>query len=315
MQATQSERTEQRSQKRGRERILSPFPVLVIVLIGVLFGASASIFVRFSTAPALVLAAYRKTIVTFLLLPAVLLKFREELLHLEKKTLAWCALSGCFLGIHFLTYFLAVQNTSIVATHVLGNTEVLFTAAFMFFTGKEQFRKQGILGIGIAIAGGLLVAWSGNNGESRMFGNLCGLGAAITLAAYSLVGAKVRKNCSTTVYTFLVYGVSALFLDLLVPLAGYSWVGYEPINLLTAFCMAVLCSLMGHSVFNWALKYLSPTVISMARLTSPVLAALLAFLLLRELPSWNQLLGGVIVLCGLYLYIQSKRQPAAAVQS
>ena len=79
--------------------------------------------------------------------------------------------------------------------------------------------------------------------------------------------------------------------------------------------LALCCGVIGNVI--WGASYLftriaqqeAPPMVQMS------LRFLLAFLLLRELPSWNQLLGGVIVLCGLYLYIQSKRQPAAAVQS
>ena len=139
-----------------------------------------------------------------------------------------------------------------------------------------------------------------------MTGNLQAVLAAVMLSGYSLIGSRVRADCSNTVYTFLVYGTSAVVLNLLVAFSGYSFFGYGKINFLTAFLMAVFNSLLGHSLFNWSLKYLNPTMVSICKLFQPVFAVVWGLTLFREVPGWNQLVGGVIVMGGIFLYIHSK---------
>ena len=78
--------------------------------------------------------------------------------------------------------------------------------------------------------------------------------------------------------------------------------GYGANNWLAALGMAVLCTLMGHSVFTWALKYLPPAYISTTKLLDPVFSALWGLLLFREIPSLLVILGGVIVIVGVFLY-------------
>jgi drug/metabolite transporter (DMT)-like permease len=83
---------------------------------------------------------------------------------------------------------------------------------------------------------------------------------------------------------------------------GVSPIGYGAVNFATAFGMAVFCTLLGHSVFSWGLKYLPPAFIATAKLLEPVFAAVWGLLLFAEIPSWTVVLGGVVVICGVALY-------------
>ena len=65
--------------------------------------------------------------------------------------------------------------------------------------------------------------------------------------------------------------------------------------------------ILGHTVFNWALKYVDASLISGTILAEPVVAALLAWLLLTEKPGFATVLGGAVVLAGLYLLLRGYR--------
>ena len=288
---------------------------LLLVWVGVFCVSTASLFVRHSTAPALVLAAYRKIFSAALMVPAALgsREHRRELRELGRGTALWCVLSGAFLAVHFWTYFLSVNNTTVTASQVLIGTEVLFVALVMGLSGREHYGTWGKLGIAAALAGSALVAYTPGGlqaGGGMLFGNLCGIASAMALAGYSLIGTRVRRGLSNTVYTLLVYGTAAAVLCAMVAVSPYRMTGYGWINYLLALLMAVFNSLMGHSIFNWSLKYLSPTLVAVVKLFQPVLAATWAFLLLSELPTANQLLGGVIVMLGIFVYVRHKGDPA-----
>lgn len=279
--------------------------VLCIVMLGVLCGATASIFIRYGTAPTLVLAAYRKTIVTVLLLPSILLHHRTELKQLHAKTLLWCLLAGVFLAIHFFTYFMSVKYTTITASNVLAGTEILFVSLCMYFFGKEKYSRMCKVGIALALIGSVLVSITGSNNPAvnAPFGNFCGIMCAGMLAAYSLVGTKIRReNISNTLFTFLAYGASAVVLNLLVACSGYSFFGYGKMNLLIAFGMAVLCSLFCHSLYTWSLEFISPTLLAIFKMLAPIPTAVLGFLVFGEMPTGNQVVGGMIVILGICVY-------------
>lgn len=285
--------------------------VLIVVLLGMLSGATASLFIRYGTAPSLVLAAYRKTIVTILLLPMVLLHHRTALKQLRLRTVLWCLLAGVFLAIHFVTYFMSVKYTTIAASNVLAGTEILFVSVFMFAAGKEKFSWVSKLSIGIALIGGILVSLTGggDTAVNAPLGNVCGVVCAVMLAGYSLVGSKVRQaNLSNTLFTFLAYGASAMVLNVMVAVSEYHFFGYGPVNFLVAIGMAVFCSLLSHSLYTWSLKYISPTLLAIVKILAPVPTAILGFLVLAEVPSWNQIIGGIIVILGIILYIKDKSE-------
>lgn len=291
---------------------------IALVWLGVFCVSTASLFVRYSTAPSLVLAGYRKLFSALLLVPAALGsgERRRELRSLSRSTTLWCLLSGLFLALHFWTYFLSVNHTTVAASQVLTGTEVLFVALVMALSGKERYGFWGRAGILAALAGGVLVAYTPGGfqlGGGMLFGNLCGVTSAMMLAAYSLIGTRVRRNLSNTVYTLLVYGSAAAVLFAAIAFSPYSVGGYGWLNYLLAFLMAVFNSLMGHSIFNWSLKYLSPTLVAVIKLFQPVLSTTWAFLLLSELPTVNQLVGGVIVILGIFLYVSHKGSAAPAM--
>lgn len=292
-----------------KKRKMSRTWVLFVVFLGMISGATASLFIRYGTAPMLVLAAYRKTIVTVMLLPMVLLQHRQELRKIKLRTALWCILAGIFLAIHFFTYFMSVKYTTIAASNVLAGTEILFVSVFMFGMGKEKFGRISWLSIAIALIGGIIVSITGN-GDTALngpFGNVCGVICAIMLAGYSLVGSKVRQdNLSNTLFTFIAYGASAVALNIMVAFSDYSFFGYGTVNFFVAIGMAVFCSLLSHSLYTWSLKYISPTLLAIFKILAPVPTATLGFLVLAEKPSWNQIIGGVIVIIGIVLYTRNK---------
>lgn len=287
--------------------------VIALVWFAVFSASTASVFTRYSTSPSLVLAAYRKSFAALMMLPVVLgnSEYRNELRRINKKTGLLCLLSGFFLAIHFWTYFLSLHNTTIAASQILIGMEVLFVAVFMFLTGQETFSRLSRRGIFIALGGSILVAYThgGLQSGGMLFGNIMGLVSGLMLACYSIIGKKVREEgLSNNVYSLLVYGSSAIILDLMVLISPYHFTGYGSINYLMAFLMAVFNSLMGHSIFNWSFKYISPTLVAMIKLFMPVFASIWGLLLFKEIPSWNQLAGGVIVIIGIFLYIRNKAE-------
>ena len=302
-------------QKPGKEKLQSKGigPVWA-VLLGMMLGTTVSIFIRYGNAPALVLAAYRKTMAAVMMLPVVLLFYRKELKAIRPATLLWCLLAGAFLAAHFVTYFLSVRYTTVTASNVLAGTEVLFVSAFLFLTGKEKYSRKSLAGIAIALAGGVLVSitYGDSPALNGPFGNFCGVACAALLAAYTLIGTHVRRtdDLSNTVFTFIAYSASALVLNIMVALSGYSFTGYGVNNYISAFGMAVFGTFCCHSIYTWSVKYISPTLLAILKILAPIPTALVALVILGEVPTWNQIAGGLVVIAGIILYILGTEEGA-----
>lgn len=275
----------------------------LIVLLGVVGISASAILVRWSTAPSMVLVMYRMIVAVGLLSPVVLLRCRDELKALKKKDWLMSAAAGCCLGLHFTFYFESVRTTSIAAAVVLSDTEVLFVALGSILLLRKKLSRQCWLAVGLAFVGAVMVALSGGTGgESGLLGNIFALLSALLLALYTTIGASTRQRMSNTAYTFVAYAFAAITVAVVAVASGTPLAGYGANNWLTALGMAVLCTLLGHSIFTWGLEYLPPAYISTVKLLEPVFAAVWGMLLFRESPTLLVVVGGIIVIAGVFIY-------------
>ena len=235
-------------------------------------------------------------------------KTRRELFSLKARDVALCFLSGAFLAFHFYSWFESLNHTSITSSTVLVNTEVLFAAfGYLFFFHKRLKGKE-IAAIAVTFGGSVVIAMADSGGGGHaLYGDLLALAAAFFTAVYTLIGVREREHMSTTVYTYVLYWGSFLTLLVLNLVTGTPLLGYGAIDWAMGFCLAVFCTLLGHSVFSWCLKYLAPTYVSTAKLAEPVFASAVAFVLFGEAPGLLQTLGAAIVLWGVCLYARADR--------
>lgn len=274
----------------------------LIVLLGVAGVSLSAVFVRWSTAPSLVLVFYRMAFSALLLAPLAAIR-RAEFRALRRRELLLSLLSGGFLGFHFTCYFEALRWTSIASAVVLVDTEVLFVALASVLVLRKRLSRRAWAAVLLAFGGSVTVALSDvSAGAGALRGNLFALFGALCMAAYTMLGTVCRRRLSTTVYTWLVYAAAAGIV-LAAALAGRQpLTGWGPVNLLTALGMAVFCTLLGHSVFSWGLKFLPPVFISTVKLLEPVFASVWGLLLFAERPGFQVILGGALILLGIGLY-------------
>ena len=277
---------------------------MLIVLLGVLGASLSSIFVRVSTAPSLILVLYRVGMAALLLLPVVLVKDREELRRMTGREVGLCLVSGASLGLHFAAYFESLRYTSIAASVVLVDTEVLFVALISILLLKKKLRKKAWLAILLALGGSVIIAMAdtAGGGADALRGDLLALCGAFFVAVYTMIGSVCRRTVSTNVYTFLVYLAAGVTVLAIALLSGWAITGYGGVNYLTGFGMAVFCTLMGHSVFSWGLKYLPPAFVSTAKLMEPVFASILGLFLFGEVPGMLTVMGGAVIIAAIILY-------------
>ncbi|MDZ7859818.1 MAG: DMT family transporter [Candidatus Krumholzibacteriota bacterium] len=156
----------------------------------------------------------------------------------------------------------------------------------------------------LALAGCLVLGGNDIIGSIEMLkGDMLAISGAISIAGYFIVGSILRKKMSLLAYIIPVYITAAAFLTITLPLSGNSLSGYSPETYFYCLLMAVICQIVGHSSFNWALKRLKASMATMAIIGEPVGAALLAFLILGDIPSIMTVLGSLVILTGISIIL------------
>jgi drug/metabolite transporter (DMT)-like permease len=262
--------------------------------------------VRFSTAAALVISAWRLLFsVGFIAL--ILLGRKSVLKGVRLGARDWFLAvgAGFLLAGHFWAWVASIQLTTIASSSVLVSTQPIFVATFsVLFLGEHPARRQW-LGIMVAVVGAGIIGWGDLGSGSRAFlGDALALSAGLMAAGYFTIGRSLRKKLDLWAYTGVVYGAAALPLTLVVvvspslPLTGYSLQDWGVFLALAAVPMMV-----GHTGINYALRYLPAYVANLASLGEPIGATLIAWLLpaIQETPSPQTLFGGGLILGGIAL--------------
>ena len=275
----------------------------LIVMLGVMGVSLSPIFVRFSTAPSMVLVLYRVTFAAVLLTPYVLWKHGDEIRKLKKKELLLCVLAGIFLGLHFVSYFESLRRTAIAPAAVLVNTEAIFVTIGTVLFMKAKLGRIAWLSVLLTFVGSVIVAMADAAGGGALVGNLLALVGAVFGAVYTMLGTVCRKGgISTMVYSWFLYGSAALTVLLFVVVSGTAPLGYAPVNFLTTLGMAVCCTIGGHSIYSWGLKFLPASFVASAKMMEPVFASVWGLFLFGEKPGLLVILGGAVVIFGIALY-------------
>jgi len=280
----------------------SPYLVL---LIGILAVSSASILVLFARAegvPAVSIAALRLTIASIALAPFVWTRARGEWAKLSRRDFALAIVSGVLLALHFASWISSLDYTSVMSSVVFVSTNPLFVGLASVLILRESIRRGTVVGIVIAGIGGALIGFTdlGNAGADSLFGDGLALVGAVTVSGYLLIGRQLRKRLSLLAYIGLVYTTAAIVLLAMAWAMGANLFGYSPMGYLLILLLAAGPQLIGHTSYNWALKYVSATFVTVTLLAEPIGATVLAIPILAQVPSPIKLVGGALILFGIY---------------
>lgn len=279
-----------------------PFPPMLALVVGVLAASTASPIIRLAQAEvnSLAIAAWRLTLASLILAPITLATRRDELRNLARGDWLLMVGSGVLLAVHFATWISSLAYTSVAASVVLVSTSPLFVGLGSYLLLKERLSRSLVIGLIVAIAGSIIIGLDGlGEGTHRMTGDLLALAGALSVAGYFLVGRRLRARLSLLAYVFPVYSVAAVTLMAVASLARVPLSGYPSLHWLWLLLLALGPQITGHSSLNWALRHLPATYVTLAVLGEPIGSSVLAWLILREVPSLLTLIGGAVVLVGI----------------
>jgi drug/metabolite transporter (DMT)-like permease len=285
---------------------------LPAVAVGVLAVSAAAIFIRLAEAPAIALAFWRCALGAAVLVPPAIV--RRDRFPMGRELYVGVA-SGVALGAHFGFWISSLDYTSVAASVVLVSTQPVFVAILAYLLFGERTSPLSFAGILVALAGTAVIAADGSVGSAALLGNALALVGAVTVAIYVLIGRSSRTTGGIGVlpYSIVVYSAAALtLLAVALPFEVRLW-GYSGETWFWIWAITLGPQIMGHTVFNWALRYVEASIISGTILAEPVVSALLAWLILSETPGVLTILGGAVVLAGLFFLLSGRRVPAQPV--
>jgi len=279
------------------------FPPRLALAVSIVAVSTASVLIRMSGSGPLAIAAYRLTFSTAILLPYFLwtggLSKLRKLTQGELLTLAGV---GIVLALHLASWITSLGLTSVASSVIFVHIDPIFVAAVSHFFLGERVTRGTMAGITVAFAGAALIAYGdAGTGHASLYGDLLALVGAIMLGLYILAGRRLRQRLDLVTYVTPVYAVSAVAL-VAGGLASGTSMGPFPVREYALFlAIAVVPMIFGHTVYNWTLRYLEASLVSISLLGEPVGATILAYIFLNEAPSSLTLIGGTVTLAGIYM--------------
>jgi drug/metabolite transporter (DMT)-like permease len=288
--------------------LLKPYLAL---LVGALSISTSAILVKWVDAPAAVTAFYR-LFFTVLFMTPFFIKYIPELREITKRDWLFSIISGMLLAFHFILWFESLNYTSVTSSVVLVTLQPLFAfvGGYVFF--KERLTAGALLSGLLAITGSVIISWGDFQVSGKaLFGDLLALLACAMVTGYWLFGQDLRKRLSLMTYTYVVYGVSSVTLFLYVLAFRYPLFSYSQTDWVCFTLLAIVPTLLGHSLMNWSVKWVSAATVSMSILFEPVGASILAYFLLGEMIQSSQWIGGFFILTGIGTYLWSENRKRA----
>ena len=276
----------------------------LLLPIGIIAISTASIFIKLCDAPVLTIATYRMILASLVLTPFAC--YKKPWRGWERKEIKWFLLSGLFLSLHFAFWIASLKYTSVASSVFLVTTHPIFVGIGGWLFLKERIGMNLVIGIALSVLGSALVS-SGDMSLSKeaLMGDGFALLGAIGASGYLLLGRKLRKSQNLFSYIFPVYSTAGLILILLSLIFQESFFGYSSTTYAYLFLLAVIPQLIGHTTFNWALKYLPASMVAVTILGEPTGSTILAYLILKEgLTAWK-VLGGMLILSGIFIALRN----------
>ncbi|QCR33432.1 DMT family transporter [Lysinibacillus sp. SGAir0095] len=283
-------------------------PVGLLLTISIIAISFAAIFVKWSEAPSTVISMYRMFLACILLLPIIIMK-RKEFVKLTKKEWLFLFVAGVFLALHFALWFESLKLTTVASSTIILSLQPIIALIGGYFLFKERTNVLTLLTIGISMIGVVMVGWGdfALNSKSVIIGDILSFLSVIAVVGYLLIGQNNVKKISHWIYSFCVFFFAAISLAIYNLLAGIPIGGYDTREW-GIFLLLAIFPTIAHVIYNYLLNYVNTTTVSMSILGEPIGATILAIILLGERVIALQIIGGLIVLLGVFLFLMLQRK-------
>lgn len=281
-------------------------PDLFRLGLGTLGIGTSGPLIALSAMPVVVLIFWRNLGGALLTLPFAVKAFVTHD-YKYRRAMALSALSGVVLAFHFIGFFLAMRWTSIAAGTALVALQPIFAALIVKFLGGD-IPSRAWLGMGIALIGVIMISGVDLSISWLAFqGDIAAVIAAVLSAIYVLLGSKVQREIGTHTYTSICYFFCAVTALPIALILDFELLHFEMREWLILLALIAGAQILGHSMFNAALKRVSPAIVSLIVFLEVPVSTLLAIWWLGQTPSIALIPGIIVILSGCVLVVLRTR--------
>ena len=279
----------------------------LFLTIGVLAVSAAPLLIRLAEpVPPLLIAASRVALAAIVL---ALLSGKQwiEIVRLRPREQGLIVVAGLALAAHFGLWIASFPLTSTSASVALVATQPVFAGLLGYLFIGEGFRRQELVGVGLALTGSLVLAGGdlGGGSSDAILGDALALGGAAMVPVYLLAGRVLGNKIPILPYLSAVNAVAGIALVGLAMASGLSMEGAAAVlgqeEVLALLGLGLLCSVVGHTSLNYCVRLVPVHLVSLGILVEPVVATLSTWLLLGEVPNAHTLVGGAVIIIGIYV--------------
>ena len=275
----------------------------ILLVVSIICISLSAIFVKLSDAPSTIMVMYRMFLACLLILPIVY-KYRKSFLMIKRKEWAAIAFAGIFLAGHFGLWFESLNHTTVASSTLILALQpaIALVGGLVFF--KEKIDIRTVAAMGIAFAGVVVVGGgSFGGGSGALLGNNLSFLAVVSVVLYLMIGQRNVKSINHWVYSFLVFLVAGITVAVFNLIGGIAFTGYSG-NDWMVFLMLAIFPTGAHIIFNLLLNYVNTTTVSMSTLGEPIGASILAVILLNEVLTSVEMIGGVLIIAGIFYFLR-----------
>ena len=290
-------------------RVRAPLSPALVLISAVLAMSWAGPLIKFATAPAQVVSAWRLTYSVALI--ALVLALRGnggDVFRLDRRQRWLACVAGVLLAAHFWSWIASLRYTTVASSVVLVSMQPIFVAALSALLLHERATARQWLGIMLGVTGAVIIGVSDATAvtasKNALLGDGLALMGALLVSGYYVIGRELRQQLDLWVYVGVVYGIAALVMLLIVIVdPGTQLTGYPARDWWIFAALAAGPMMVGHTGVNYALRYVPAYVANLAIMGEPVGATLIAWALpaLREVPGAGVLAGAALILSGILL--------------
>lgn len=276
-------------------------PDLIRLGIGIIGIGTSGPLIALSTMPVLTLIFWRNLGGSLMTLPFALKHSRD------KAGVKWAVAAGVVLALHFVGFFLAMRMTSVAAGTALVALQPIFAALFVKLSGGH-IPSTAWLGMVVSFIGVALVSGVDLQISYKSFlGDLAAIISAALAAAYVMAGSRAQKTLETTTYTTICYFICSITALPMALIAGNQIFSFSAKEWWILLGLILGAQLLGHSMFNSALKRVSPAIVSLIVFFEVPVSAILAAWWLGQQPPLGIIPGIVLILAGCVLVVTRTR--------
>ena len=276
-------------------------PDLIRMGLGIIGIGTSGPLIAMSAMPILTLIFWRNLGGSLITLPFALRHARD------RAGMKWAVIAGVVLALHFVGFFLAMRMTTVAAGTALVALQPIFAALFVKFSGGH-IPSKAWLGMVVSFSGVVLVSGVDLTISFRAFlGDLAAIVSAALAAAYMIAGSKAQRTLETSTYTTVCYFICAMTALPMALIAGNEIFSFEAKEWLILLGLILGAQLLGHTMFNSALKRVSPAVVSLIVFFEVPVSAVLAAWWLDQTPPIGVIPGIVLILIGCVLVVTRTR--------